>query len=78
MAFKLKEAYSLPHNKGKVKMRLAEKLWPNSAPKTQMQSIIKLLNGTYKTINFEFVGIICKELQVDANYLFGVRKPRRK
>lgn len=77
MGFKLKEAYELPRNRSKVKMRLAEKLWPESKPTTQMQSLINLENGTYKAIKFEFVPIICKELSVDANFLFGVRRPRK-
>lgn len=59
--------------KDEIKEILAEKLWPSCNSKQRMLNINNLIAGRVLSIKTNHVSIICKECEVDANYLFDVK-----
>ena len=72
--FNLSEAFVYAKNKGNKVMKrdLAKILWNDSRERTAVANISNLCNGKTKKIDIDAVPIICKELGVTADYLFGV------
>jgi len=64
-----KEAGRIAHQGLKTKKDLAKLIWPKSQdPEVYMSYLV---SGTRKTIPRESIEIICHELVVDPNFLFG-------
>lgn len=72
--FKVNEAIARQEVNGKkvLKKELAAKLWPDSSPTSQQVNMTNLCSGNTKRITPELVVTICRELECDANFLFGI------
>lgn len=56
------------------KNKLAAKLWTVSNRFALTSNICNLISGRTKVIRFEWIKIICDELDCDPNFLFGYDK----
>lgn len=74
MALKLNEAVAYAKKGGKKirKVDLAVALWTNSSNKTAHTNFSNLAGGKSKKIDIAFVPILCRELGVSADFLFGL------
>ena len=73
---RVNEAFLEAKKKGiKVqKQEIAALMWADSLPKTQRQNMVNLFSGKVYRISHEQVNILCKVLNVDANFLFDIQK----
>lgn len=71
---KINEAIALAKSKGMTisKLELAKKLWPESDDITAKANFCNLASGRSKKINVNAVPVLCTELGVSADYLFGL------
>ena len=68
----LRKLYLQRKKEGKVNAmtELGEMLWPDSTRESMVQNVQKLFAGKTKRIEFEWIPIICKWLDVTPNELF--------
>lgn len=72
---KLREAvllYSARIGKIVRDQEVAKMIFPDSSTEAQRLNMSKLVNGITKRVDVPMVRRICKELGVDANFLFGI------
>ena len=61
-----------PDNFNKLtKANLGRILWPNQRKKAPLQNIGKLCKGELVNVKPVWINIICRETEVDPNFLFG-------
>ena len=73
-ALKVNEAIALAEAMGRkiMKKDLAEKIWPNSRPESQVVNMSNLCSGVTKKINPDWIITICRETGCTADFLFGI------
>lgn len=70
---KLNEAVKYAKTTKRVrKTNLAQMLWPESTSRTARANFSNLISGKNKKIDISAVPIICSELGVSADFLFGL------
>lgn len=74
MKLRLKEAFERAKGMGLVerKSELAQEIWKASPPKSAYMNYSNLEKGKSKSIDIESVEVICKRLNVSAEFLFGL------
>lgn len=72
--FKINEAFAYAKEIGKKVMKrdLARILWPQSKEKSALANISNLCNGKTKKVDIDAVPVICGQLGVTADFLFGL------
>jgi len=70
---RVKEAIAYAKSTGQRvrKGELAKKMYPYASDKSAYMNLRNLSNGEVKTIDRDKVELICNELRVDPNFLFG-------
>lgn len=77
---KLREAVLVYSAKLGIKLKdqdVAKMIFPGSSTEAQRLNMSKLVNGVTKRVDVPMVKRICKELQVDANFLFGIEPSQK-
>lgn len=74
MKIRIDEALAKAKYNGKavLKKDLAAKLWPDSSEISQQVNLSNLCAGRTTKISPEWILILCSELGVSADYLFGL------
>lgn len=74
MTIRIDEALARAKREGRVVLKsdLAAKMWPQSTELTQRVNMTNLCSGRTTKISPEWVCIICTELSVSADFLFGL------
>jgi len=73
LVLRVNEAIARAQTNGKNvnKKVIAALLWPDSKESTQQVNMTFLSNGRTSSIKFEWITILCRELDCTPNYLFG-------
>lgn len=71
---RINEAIALAKEKGIPfrKLELAKKLWPDSDANTAKANLSNLIAGRSKKVTIDAVPLLCAELGVTADFLFGL------
>lgn len=76
MRLRINEAIAAAKLNGKdvTKKHLSKLFFPNSTDQSRITLMTKVCSGKLQRVNPEWIGIICKECGVTANFVLGIKE----